>query len=102
MTLILFLDFVMSIEKIKRIEELVALTLEALNNLHSEKNSLEQQVRQLEKDKKATLKENEKTGDSLKKLKQLEVSHRKLKKDRSTVRLKVQNALQKVEKMDFF
>ena len=92
----------MSIEKIERLEELVALTLEVLNNLHAEKSSLEQQVRKLEKEKKTELKDNEEASGSLEKLKQLKVSHRKLEKDRSAVRLKVQNALQKVEKMDFF
>jgi len=92
----------MSIEKIERLEELVALTLEMLNNLHAEKISLEQLVRELEKVKKEALKENEKTKGSLEKLKQLKISHRKLEKDRSAVRIKVQNALQKMEKMDFF
>ena len=92
----------MSIKKIERLKELVALTLEALNNLHAEKVSLEQQVRKLKNEKKSSLKENEKAEGSLEKLKQLKISHRKLEKDRSAVRLKVQNALQKVEKMDFF
>jgi hypothetical protein len=92
----------MSIEKIERLEELVTLTLEVLNSLRAEKNSLEQRVRELEREKKAVLKENEEAKGSLGKLKQLEVSHRKLEKDRSAVRLKVRNALQKVEKMDFF
>ena len=61
----------MSIEKIERLEELVALALEVLDNLHAEKTSLEQRVRGLEK-------------------------------DQSAIHLKVQNALQKIEKMDFF
>ena len=51
----------MSTEKIERLEELVALTLEALNNLHAEKVSLEQRVRKLENEKKTALKENEET-----------------------------------------
>ena len=92
----------MSIEKIERLEELVALTLEVLNNLRTEKTSLEQQVRELKKEKKAALKENEEAKGSLEKLKQLKTSQRKLEKDRSDIRLKVQNALQKIEKMDFF
>ena len=92
----------MSIEKIERLEELVTLTLEVLSNLHVEKGSLEQRVRELEKEKKVVLKENEKAKDSLEKLKQLKVLHRRLGKDQSSIRLKVQNALQKVEKMDFF
>lgn len=92
----------MSIEKIERLEELVTLTLGVLNNLHAEKKSLEQRLQKLENEKKAALKENEEAKDSLEKLKQLKISHTKLGKDRSAVRLKVQNALQKVEKMDFF
>ena len=92
----------MSTEKIERLEELVALTLEALNNLHAEKVSLEQRVRKLENEKKTALKENEETKGSLEKLKQLKTSHRKLEKNKSAVRLKVQNALQKIEEMDFF
>ena len=91
----------MSIEKIERLEELIALTLEMLDNLHAEKSSLEQRVRELEKEKKVALNENKEAKDSLEKLKQLKVSNRKLEKDRSVVRLKVQNALQQIEKMDF-
>ena len=91
----------MSIEKIERLEELIALTLEMLSNLHAEKNRLEQQVRELEKEKKAALKGSEEAKDSLEKLKQLKASHHKLQKDRVSVRLKVQNTLKKIEKMDF-
>tara|TARA_B100001105_G_C22075385_1_gene308473 strand:+ start:269 stop:547 length:279 start_codon:yes stop_codon:yes gene_type:complete len=91
----------MSIEKIKQLEELVASALRHLNNLHSEKYRLEQRVRELEKEKETSFKENEKTKDSLRKIKQFEISCRKLGKDRSTVRLKVKNVLQKIEKMDF-
>ena len=92
----------MSIEKIERLEELVALALEMLNNLHAEKTSLEQRVRELEKENKAALRENGEAKGSLEKLNRLKSSHRKLEKDRSTVRLKVQSTLQKIEKMDFF
>ena len=92
----------MSIKKIERLEKLVALTSEMLINLQAEKKTLEQRVRKLENENKAALKQNEEAEGSLEKLKQLKVSHRKLEKDRSTVRLKVQNALQKIEKMDFF
>ena len=91
----------MSIEKIERLEELVALTLEVLNNLHAEKISLERLVLELEKEKKAALMENEEAKGSLEKLKQLKISNRKLEKDRSTVRLRVKNALHKIDKMDF-
>ena len=97
----LFLAFSMSIKKIEQLEELVALTLDMLNNLHAEKISLEQQVRELAKENKAVLKENKEAKDSLEKLKHLKVLHRKLEKDRSAVRLKVHNTLQKIEKMDF-
>ena len=92
----------MSIEKIKQLEELVASVLRCLNNLNSENYRLEQRVRELEKEKKIALKENEETKGSLEKLKQLKISHLKLEKDRSAVRLKIQNALQKIEEMDFF
>ena len=92
----------MSIEKIKQLEELVAVTLGVLNNLHAEKVSLEQRVRELEKERKLALKVNEEAKGSLEKLKQLKVLHHRMEKDRSSIRLKVQNALQKVERMDFF
>ena len=91
----------MSIEKIECLEQLVTLTLQALNDLHVEKTSLEERIRRLEKEKKVALKENEAARGSLHKLKQLEISHRKLEKDRSVVRLKVKNALHKIEQMDF-
>lgn len=91
----------MSIEKIKQLEELVASVLRCLNNLNSENYRLEQRVRELEKEKENSFKENEKAKDSLGKVKQLEISRRKLEKDRSAVRVKVKNVLQKIEKMDF-
>ncbi len=90
----------MSIEKIEQLEELVASAVEGLSNLHAENMRLVQRVRELEKEKETALKENEKGKDSLGKLKQLEASHRKLEKDRSEVRIKVQNVLQKIKKMD--
>ena len=58
-------------------------------------------LKELEKEKKAAVKENKEAKDSLEKLKRLKVSHHKLEKDRASVRLKVQDALQKIEKMDF-
>jgi len=45
--------------------------------------------------------ENKIAKETLSTRRQLEASHRKLEKERSAVRLKVQNALQKIEKMDF-
>ncbi len=90
-----------SVDKIEKLEELVASVVEGLNSLHTENIRLGQRVQELEKQKETALKENEKGKDSLEKLKQLEASHRKLEKDRSAVRLKVQNVLQKIEKMDF-
>ena len=92
----------MSNEKIEQLEELVSLTSEMLRKLRAEKNSLEQRVQELEKDKKVILKENEKAQSSLEKYRLLGVSHRKLEENQSVVRLKVQNALEKIEKMDFF
>ena len=47
----------MSIEKIERLEDLVASALRALNALHTEKADLEQRVQELEKEKKTALKE---------------------------------------------
>ena len=91
----------MSEKKIEHLEKWVAFTVEVLNELQAEKLSLEGRLRELEKEKELILKENEKSKGALEQLKQLRVSHRKLEKDRSTVRLKVQNVLQKIEKMDF-
>ena len=91
----------MSIEKIKQLEKLVTSVLRRLRNLHSENSRLRQRVRELEKEKEASFKKNEKAKDALWKIEQLEVSCRKLGKDRSTARLKVKNVLQKIEKMDF-
>ena len=91
----------MSVEKIKQLEELVTSALRRLNNLHSENYRLRQRVRELEKEKEVSFKKNEKAKGALEKIKQLEISCRKMEKDRSTVRLKVKNVLQKIEKMDF-
>ena len=91
----------MSNDKIKQLEELVSSVLRCLDNLYSENCRLEQRVQELEKEKEKSPKESEVSKDSLEKMKQLEVSRRKLEKDSSTVRIKVKNALQKIEKMDF-
>ena len=91
----------MSTEKIKQLEELVSSVLQCLDNLYSENHLLKQRVQELEKEKKASSKENERAKESLEKVTQLKVSRRKLEKDSSTVRIKVKNVLQKIEKMDF-
>jgi predicted nucleic acid-binding Zn-ribbon protein len=88
-------------EKIKQLEQLVDLTLLFLNDLNSEKNHLEQRVRELEKEQESSFKEHEKIKDSQEKIKKLGLSKRKLEKERSSVRVKVKKALQKLEKMDF-
>ena len=91
----------MSTEKIKQLEELVSSVLQCLDNLYSENHLLKQLVQELEKEKKASSKENERAKESLEKMKQLEVFRRKSEKDNSAVRIKVKNVLRKIEKMDF-
>ena len=98
----LFLGFAtMTTEKIKQLEKLVSSIVSCLDNLYSENHRLEQRVQELEKEKETSSKENERAKDSLEKVKQLEVSRRKLEKDSSVVRTKVKKVLQKIEKMDF-
>ena len=91
----------MPAEKIKQLEELVSSVLRCLDNFYSENRRLEQRVQVLEKEKATSSKEIDRAKDSLEKIKQLEVSRRKLKKDGSTARIKIKNVLQKIEKMDF-
>ena len=91
----------MSAEKIKQLKELVSSVLRRLDNFYSENSRLEQRIQVLEKEKATSSKENDRAKDSLEKIKQLEVSRRKLKKDGSTARIKIKNVLQKIEKMDF-
>ena len=91
----------MSAKKIKQLEELVSSVLRCLDNFYSENCRLEQRVQVLEKEKATSSKENDRAKDSLEKIKQLEVSRRKLEKDGSTARIKIKNVLQKIEKMDF-
>ncbi len=91
----------MSTEKIKQLEELVSSVLDCLDSFCLENRRLEKRVKELEEEKEASSKANERTKDSLDKIKRLEVSHRKLEKDSSAVRVKVKNVLQKIEKMDF-
>ena len=91
----------MSAEKIKQLEELVSSVLQNLDNFYSENSQLKQRIQVLEKEKAASSKENDRAKDSLKKMEQLEVFRRKLKKDGSTARIKIKNVLQKIEKMDF-
>ena len=91
----------MPAEKIKQLEELVSSVLRCLDDFYSENSQLEQRIQVLEKEKATSSKENDRAKDSLEKIKQLEVSRRKLKKDGSTARIKIKNVLQKIEKMDF-
>jgi hypothetical protein len=91
----------MSTEKIKQLEELVSAVLGYLDNFYIENSRLKQRVKELEKEKEASLKANERAKGSLEKLKQLELSRRKLEKDTSDVCIKVKNVLHKIEKMDF-
>ena len=91
----------MSAEKIKQLEELVSSILRCLDDFYSKNSRLEQRIQVLEKEKATSSKENDRAKDSLEKIKQLEVSRRKLKKDGSTARIKIKNVLQKIEKMDF-
>ena len=91
----------MPVEKIKQLEELVASVLRCLDNFCSENSQLEQRIQALEKEKAASSKENDRAKDLLEKMKQLEASRRKLKKDGSTARIKIKNVLKKIEKMDF-
>ena len=91
----------MPAEKIKQLEELVSSVLQSLDNFYSENSRLEQRIQVLEKEKAASSKENGRAKDLLEKMKKLEVSRCKLKKDGSTARIKIKNVLQKIEKMDF-
>ena len=91
----------MPAEKIKQLEELVSSVLQSLDIFYSENSRLKQRIQVLEKEKATSSKENDRAKDSLEKMKQLEVSHRKLKKNGSTARIKIKSVLQKIEKMDF-
>ena len=91
----------MPAEKIKQLEELVSSVLQSLDNFYSENSQLKKRIQVLEKEKATSSKENDSAKDSLEKMKQLEVSRRKLKKDGSTARIKIKNVLKKIEKMDF-
>ena len=75
--------------------------VEGVKGLHEENIRLENRLRELEQEKKRMVVENKIAKETLSTRRQLEASNRKLEKERSAVRLKVQNALQKIEKMDF-
>ena len=91
----------MPAKKIKELEELVSSVLRCLDDFYSENSQLERRIQVLEKEKATSSKENDRAKDLLEKVKQLEASRRKLKKDGSTARIKIKNVLQKIEKMDF-
>ena len=88
-------------ERIKQLEEMVSSVLQSLDNFYSENSQLKQRIQVLEKEKAMSSKENDRAKDLLKKMKLLEVSRRKLKKDGSTARIKIKNVLKKIETMDF-
>ena len=91
----------MPADKIKQLEELVSSVLRCLDDFYSANSRLEQRIQVLEKEKTTSSKENDRAKDLLEKMKQLEASRHKLKKDGSTARIKIKNVLQKIEKMDF-
>ena len=91
----------MTAKKIKQLEELVSSVLQSLDIFYSENSRLKQQIQVLEKEKSESSKENDRAKESLEKMKQLEVSRRKLKKDGSAARIKIKNVLKKIETMDF-
>ena len=91
----------MSPEKLEKLLRLVTSLIGKSNHLKDEVRRLEEKVQELDKGKRAVLGQNQQFLSDLEKLNVLEDGNRKMKKDQSVIRSKVQTILQNLEKMDF-
>lgn len=91
----------MSSEKIEILSELVASIVEESGKLKAEVKRLHAKIEEMDAENRAVLDRNLKAQTDLKKLYALEDSNRKMEKEKSAVRSKVNALLENLEKMDF-
>lgn len=91
----------MNSEKIEKLSQLVTSIIEESGKLKAEVNRLNQKVEEMESENRAVLERNQKAQNDLKRLYALEDSNRKMEKEKSVVRTKVNTLLENLEKMNF-
>jgi hypothetical protein len=91
----------MNSEKIEILSELVTSIIEESGKLKAEVRRLNEKIEEMDSENRAVLDRNLKAQTDLKKLYTLEDSNRKMEKEKSAVRSKVQTLLENLEKMDF-
>lgn len=91
----------MNSEKIEILSELVTSVIEESGKLKAEVRRLNEKIEEMDSENRAVLDRNLKAQTDLKKLYALEDSNRKMEKEKSAVRSKVQTLLENLEKMDF-
>jgi septal ring factor EnvC (AmiA/AmiB activator) len=91
----------MNSEKIEKLSQLVTEVIEESYKLKAEIRRLNEKVEAMDLENREVLDRNLKAQTDLKKLYALEDSNRKMEKEKSAVRSKVQSLLDNLEKMDF-
>jgi len=91
----------MSSEKIEILSRLVTSIVEESSKLKAEVRRLNEKIEAMDVENRAVLGRNLKAQTDLKKLYALKDSNRKMEKEKSAVRSKVQTLLKNLEKMDF-
>lgn len=91
----------MSSEKIEILSRLVTSIIEESSKLKAEIRRLNEKIEEMDSENRAVLDRNLKAQTDLKKLYVLEDSNRRMEKEKSAVRSKMQTLLENLEKMDF-
>lgn len=91
----------MNSEKIEKLSQLVTSIIAESDKLKAEVQRLNEKIEEMESENRAALERNLKSQTDLKKMYALEDSNRKMEKEKSVVRSKVQTLLENLEKMDF-
>ncbi|VAX33153.1 hypothetical protein MNBD_NITROSPINAE05-775 [hydrothermal vent metagenome] len=91
----------MNSQKIEILSKLVTRSVEETERLKLEVRRLNEKIEEMGAENQAVLERNLKAQTDLKKLYALEDSNRKMEKEKSVVRSKVNVLLEKLEKMDF-
>jgi predicted nucleic acid-binding Zn-ribbon protein len=91
----------MNSEKIEILSKLVTAILTESEKLKAEVQRLNEKIEEMDAENRSVLERNLKAQTDLKKLYALEDSNRKMEKEKSAVRSKVNTLLENLEKMDF-
>jgi len=91
----------MSSEKIEKLSQLVTSIIKESSKLKKEVQRLNEKIGEMDSENREVLDRNLKAQTDLKKLYALEDSNRKMEKEKSVVRSKVQTLLQNLEKINF-